>query len=113
MSENTLNAALRAMGYSGDIATAHGFRATARTLVVEILQYPESVVEMQLAHAVKDANGEAYNRTEFTKRRIEMMQAWADYLEDLRLGRTTIEHPTLPKFRPVSERAGRVRGNLT
>ena len=59
MSDNTLNAALRAMGYTKEAATAHGFRTTARTLVVEMLQYAESVVEMQLDHAVKDANGTA------------------------------------------------------
>ena len=104
MSENTLNAALRAMGYGSEMATAHGFRATARTLAVEVLQFPESVVEMQLAHAVKDANGTAYNRTEFTRKRIEMMQAWADYLEDLRLGRSRHAHPQLPPFKPVSLR---------
>lgn len=104
MSENTLNVALRAMGYASDEATAHGFRATARTMIVELLQFPESVVEMQLAHAVKDANGTAYNRTEFLKKRFEMMQAWADYLDDLRLGRSKIVHPVLPKFNPVSRR---------
>lgn len=107
MSANTLNAALRAMGYSGAQATAHGFRATARTLIVELLDYPEAVVEMQLAHAVKDANGTAYNRTEFTRKRFEMMQAWADYLEDLRLSRSKIQHPVLPEFVPVSARRRR------
>lgn len=60
-------------GYGGDVATSHGFRATARTLVVEVLEYPESVVEMQLDHAVKDANGTAYNRTEFLLKRVEML----------------------------------------
>ena len=109
MSDNTLNSALKAIGYSSEMATAHGFRATARTMVVEILQYPESVVEMQLAHAVRDANGTAYNRTEFTRKRIEMMQAWADYLEDLRGGKTTLQHPVLPKFQPVTSRMAGVR----
>lgn len=107
MSDNTLNAAPRAMGYSGTQATAHGPRATARTLIVELLDYPEAVVEMQLAHAVKDANGTAYNRTEFTRKRFEMMQAWADYLEDLRLGRSKIQHPVLPEFVPMSARGRR------
>jgi integrase len=111
MSENTMNAALRAMGYNGDIVTPHGFRATARTLVVEVLQYPESVVEMQLAHAVKDANGTAYNRTEFIRKRIEMMQSWADYLEDLRLGRKTAGHPVLPTFQPVTRRSSAISGS--
>jgi integrase len=104
MSDNTMNAALRAMGYTKDMATAHGFRATARTLVVEMLGVPEAVVEMQLDHAVKDANGTAYNRTEFIQGRIEMMTAWADYLDDLKGGRSTIQHPVLPEFRPVTLR---------
>lgn len=72
------------MRYAGDVATAHGFRATARTLIVEMLEYQESVVEMQLDHAVKDANGTAYNRTEFIQKRMEMMAAWASYLDDLK-----------------------------
>ena len=104
MSENTLNKAMRLMGYSSSQTTAHGFRATARTLVVEMLQIPESVVEAQLAHAVKDANGTAYNRTEFIKLRVEMMQTWANYLEDLRMERSNIAHPVLPRFTPVSSR---------
>lgn len=104
LSENTLNKALRLMGYASSEVTSHGFRATARTLTVELLQFPESVVEAQLAHAVKDANGTAYNRTEFIKHRMELMQAWADYLADLRLGRATKTHPVLPDFKPVTHR---------
>ena len=104
MSDNTLNAALRAMGYTKDMATAHGFRATARTLIVEMLEYPESVVEMQLDHAVKDANGTAYNRTEFIQKRIQMMTDWANYLNDLKRGKNKIQHPALPEFRPVTMR---------
>lgn len=112
MSENTLNKAMRLMGYSSSQTTAHGFRATARTLIVEMLQCPESVVEAQLAHAVKDANGTAYNRTEFIKLRVEMMQKWADYLEDLRLGRSKVVHPVLPTFTAVSSRALRAGSGL-
>lgn len=105
MSENTVNCALRAMGYStSKHVTGHGFRATARTLLVELLNFPESVAEAQLAHAVKDATGRAYNRTEFVAQRVEMMQAWADYLEGLKLGNKTISHPVLPKFTPVTQR---------
>jgi integrase len=83
MSENTLTAALARMGYA-DRQSAHGFRATARTLIVERLGYPENVVEMQLAHAVRDANGRAYNRTTLLDQRREMLQAWADYLDSLK-----------------------------
>jgi len=105
MSENTLNTAFRNMGYSTkEDVTAHGFRATARTLAVELLNFPEAVVEMQLAHVVKDENGTAYNRTEFLQKRFELMRAWADYLEDLKKGRQTIKHPVLPTFTPVTQR---------
>lgn len=67
LSDNTLNAALRSLGYGAETVTAHGFRATARTLIVEVLEFPEAVVEIQLDHAVKDTNGRAYNRTEFVR----------------------------------------------
>lgn len=104
MSENTLNVALRAMGFDSSIVTSHGFRATARTLLVEVLRIDESIVEMQLAHSVKDALGTAYNRTQFIHQRLEMMQSWSDYLEDLKHNRAKIVHPTLPKFTPVTDR---------
>lgn len=105
MSDGTINAALRAMGYStSEEMTGHGFRATARTILVERLHISEAVAEMQLAHAVKDANGTAYNRAEFHAKRIEMMQIWADYLENLRWGRNTVPNPVLPEFRSVMSR---------
>jgi integrase len=84
MSENTINAALRGMGYSKDVMTAHGFRATARTVIDEILGERVDLIEHQLAHAVKDTNGRAYNRTAHLPARKEMMQRWADYLDKLR-----------------------------
>ena len=83
LSENTLNAALHTLGYKGR-HTAHGFRATARTLLVESFSYPEQWVEMQLGHAVRDANGRAYNRTTYLEQRKAMLQRWADYLDELR-----------------------------
>jgi integrase len=86
MSENTINAALRAMGYSKEVVTAHGFRATARTIMDEILGERVDLIEHQLAHAVKDPNGRAYNRTAHLPSRKEMMQRWADYLDKLRKG---------------------------
>lgn len=105
MSENTMNTALRNMGYSTEHqVTSHGFRATARTLAVELLNFPEAVVEMQLAHAVKDANGTAYNRTEFLEMRFKLMHGWADYLESLKKGRQTVQHAVLPAFKPVTLR---------
>jgi integrase len=86
MSENTVNAALRAMGFPAEEVTGHGFRATARTMLAERLNVPESVIEAQLAHSVKDSLGRAYNRTKFVEQRRTMMQAWADYLDRLRTG---------------------------
>ncbi len=83
MSENALRAALIAIGY-GETQTAHGFRATARTLLDEILEYPPHIIEQQLGHTVKDAQGRAYNRTAHLAQRKEMMQAWADYLDSLK-----------------------------
>jgi integrase len=67
-----------------DDQKVHGFRATARTILVERLGISEPVVEMQLGHAVKDGNGRAYNRTTWLEQRREMLQMWADFLDDLR-----------------------------
>lgn len=86
MSENTINAALRAMGFSADEVTGHGFRATARTMLQERLGFDPDVIEAQLAHSVRDNLGRAYNRTEFVEQRRKMLQAWADYLDKLRQG---------------------------
>lgn len=84
MSENTINAALRRMGFDKDTMTGHGFRATARTILDEVLGFRPDFIEHQLAHAVKDPNGRAYNRTAHLAERRKMMQAWADYLDTLR-----------------------------
>jgi len=85
MSDAALNAALRRMGYDTktDI-TGHGFRATARTLLHERLGFDPNIIEHQLAHRVPDALGGAYNRTRFLGQRREMMQKWADYLDELK-----------------------------
>lgn len=90
MSENTVNAALRAMGYAKEVHSAHGFRATARTIMDEVLEERVDLIEHQLAHAVKDVLGRAYNRTAHLPARREMMQRWADYLDKLRTGATVI-----------------------
>lgn len=83
ISDNTLRAALQTLGYGSDVQSVHGFRATARTLLAEELNVDPLVIEAQLAHAVKDANGRAYNRTQYLKQRTTMMQQWADYLDKL------------------------------
>ena len=84
MSENTINAALRGMGYDRDTMTGHGFRAMARTLLDEVLGFRPDYIEHQLAHTVKDPLGRAYNRTTHLPERTKMMQAWSDYLDALR-----------------------------
>lgn len=84
MSENTVSAALRSMGYAKEVMTAHGFRAMARTMLDEILEERVDLIEHQLAHAVIDPNGRAYNRTAHLPGRRLMMQRWADYLDRLR-----------------------------
>ncbi|RJP48783.1 MAG: DUF4102 domain-containing protein [Anaerolineaceae bacterium] len=86
MSANTVNAAFRALGYDKDQVTAHGFRATARTILDEVLYVRVEYIEHQLSHKVKDANGRAYNRTTHLEERRKMMQLWADYLDGLKAG---------------------------
>jgi integrase len=86
MSENTVNAALRSLGFTKEIMTAHGFRAMARTILDEVLEERVDFIEHQLAHTVNDANGRAYNRTAHLPARRLMMQRWADYLDKLRIG---------------------------
>lgn len=83
MSENTINVALRTMGYDGSVMTGHGFRAMARTVLDEVLGFRPDFIEHQLAHAVRDPLGRAYNRTAHLPERKKMMQAWADYLYQL------------------------------
>lgn len=85
MSGNTVRMALRKMGYGNDVVTPHGFRATFRTLMDEVLEERIDIVEQQLAHEVRDPLGRAYNRTKFLKERKRMMQRWADYLDELRM----------------------------
>lgn len=87
MSEAAINAALRRMGFDTKTEiTGHGFRAMARTLLHERLGMNPAAIEHQLAHAVPDALGTAYNRTKFLDERRQMMQAWADYLDKLKAG---------------------------
>lgn len=83
ISENAVRVALRTLGFSNDDHTPHGFRATARTLLAEALDWRAEIIEAQLAHTVRDALGRAYNRTTWLDQRKRMMQAWADYLDRL------------------------------
>ena len=90
MTNNAINAALRRMGYTSEDQTGHGFRAMARTILDEVLQVRPDFIEHQLAHAVKDPNGRAYNRTAHLVERKKMMQLWADYLDGLKKGAKVI-----------------------
>ena len=85
MSENTVNAALRRLGFDKDTMTGHGFRAMASTRLNE-LGWPPDVIERQLAHAERNKGRAAYNRASYMAERVKMMQAWADYLDGLRVG---------------------------
>lgn len=85
MSENTLGAALRRLGFTKDEMVAHGFRSTASTLLHE-LGWDPLVIELQLAHQERNAVKRAYNRSHRLEERRKMMQAWADYLDALRTG---------------------------
>lgn len=91
MSENTIRGALRRLGFTNDEMTPHGFRAMARTLIVERLPgiHPD-VIEAQLAHGKSGPLGSAYDRAEFMDQRRQLMQAWADYLDTLRRGAEVI-----------------------
>ena len=86
MSNNAILAALRRMGIPKDQMTGHGFRAMARTVLDEVLGIRPDIIEHQLAHAVRDPLGRAYNRTSHLSERRVMMQRWADYLDQLRDG---------------------------
>ena len=85
MSENTINAALRRLGYSSEEQTGHGFRSMASTLLNE-QGFPPDVIELQLAHAERNKVRAAYNKAQRLPERRKMMQAWADYLDGLRAG---------------------------
>jgi integrase len=92
MSDNTVNVALRRMGISKEEMTAHGFRATARTLLIERLPgISDDVIEAQLAHGKSGPLGGAYDRAEFMEQRRKMMTVWADYLDKLRMGADVIQ----------------------
>lgn len=113
MTAQATTGALIRSGYPGTVQTPHGFRATAKTIMEEILGFPTSWIELQLAHEVKDPNGTAYNRTTFLDQRKEMMQYYADYLDNLRMGtidpsfrmKVTYEMPALPALPIVAASA--------
>jgi integrase len=85
MSENTVNAALRRLGYTNDEMTGHGFRSLASTNLNEQGYHPD-LIELQLAHAERNKVRAAYNKAQRLPERRKMMQSWADYLDGLRAG---------------------------
>lgn len=89
MSDNTMNAALRRLGFGKDEMTAHGFRSMASTQLNE-MGFPPDVIELQLAHAERNKVRAAYNRAERLAERHKMMQAWANYLDALRDGKNNV-----------------------
>ncbi|WP_430416292.1 tyrosine-type recombinase/integrase [Parasphingorhabdus sp.] len=91
MSENTINAALRRLGYGGDEMTAHGFRTTASSLLNESGKWNPDAIERALSHADKNAIRGTYNRSAYWKERVEMAQWWSDYLDQLRRGATVVD----------------------
>ncbi len=97
MSNNVILAALRRMGYGKDEMTGHGVRAMARTILDEVLHVRPDYIEHQLAHAVRDPLGRAYNRTMHLEGRKTMMQLWSDYLDSLKAGAKVV---------PLKKRAG-------
>ena len=92
MSDNSVRSALYALGF-GKEQMWHGFRASARTMLVDQLNLDPLAIEANLAHAVKDANGRSYNRTQYLKQRFDQIQKWADYLDKLRKGADVITLP--------------------
>ena len=91
ISENTINAALRRMGYPKDQMTAHGFRTSASSLLNESGKWNPDAIERQLGHAETDDVRRAYARGEHWDERIRMMQSWADYLDQLRSGAKVLQ----------------------
>ena len=90
ISDNSVRSALYALGF-GKEQTWHGFRASARTMLVDELNLESLAIEANLAHAVKDSNGRSYNRTQYLKQRFEQIQQWADYLDKLAKGADVIQ----------------------
>lgn len=88
LSENSMNSALRRMGFSSDEQTAHGFRATASTVLNESKLFDGDIIEAQLAHQDRNKVRRIYNRADYWDERVRMMQWWADEIDRLRHVRT-------------------------
>lgn len=111
MSDGTINAALRTIGYSGHEMTGHGFRATGRTLIRERLGYDREVVERHLAHGSDEELGNAYDRAQFFDQRRQMIQGWSDYLDRLACDKSEADFAS--SHVPAQEKAPFVEGAIT
>lgn len=100
MSENTVNAALRALGFGQEEMTAHGFRAMAATLLNETGQFNPDAIERQLAHMENNGVRRAYTRGEYWSERVALMQFWSDELERLRDGAKVLKPNFATRKRP-------------
>jgi integrase len=102
LSENTLNAALRRLGYAKEDMSSHGFRAAASSLLNECGKWNADAIEVQLAHVEANAVRKAYARAEYWSERVKMMAYWADRLDELRRGGIVVRgsHPSIRADRP-------------
>jgi len=104
MSDNAILAAMRRLGIPKEEMSGHGFRAVARTILDEVLNFRPDLIEHQLAHAVRDPNGRAYNRTAHLPERRKMMQQWADWLDQQKAGADVISLPVSRASRDAGSR---------
>jgi integrase len=103
MSENTINAALRRMGFAKDEMTGHGFRAVASSLLNESGKWNADAIEAQLAHVENDAVRRAYHRADYWSERVSMMSFWASYLDALRDGTSIVPLRRSSRFFPAND----------
>ena len=115
MSDNTINSALRTLGYdTREQITGHGFRATARTLIRELLHWDREVIERHLAHVSDEELGGSYDRATFLEQRRQMIQLWADLLDDLAAGKPVAPAADLRRpARSHSRREGAIQHEVS
>ncbi|MGA2350431.1 MAG: integrase arm-type DNA-binding domain-containing protein [Terracidiphilus sp.] len=103
MSDGAVREALKTIGYPGTIHTGHGFRAMARTMIVDELKIQEHLIEHELGHIQRFPNGRAYDRASYLQERDLMMRQWADYLDDLRVGKPVRGNAPLEDVRAIQK----------
>jgi integrase len=107
MSDNTVNCALRTLGYdTKEQITGHGFRATARTLIRELLGWDRDVIERHMAHVSDEELGDSYDRATFLDQRRQMIQLWANLLDDLAAGKAVVPTAHLRRGVPADRSRG-------